>query len=67
LRDAPLLLLDEPTAHLDAVTAAEILATIETLLADRTIVLVSHCPAWAGPTSQTITLDQGNLAALVPS
>jgi ATP-binding cassette subfamily C protein CydD len=67
LRDAPLLLLDEPTAHLDAITAAEILATIETALADRTVVLVSHGPAWVGQASQVITLDHGNLAALVPS
>jgi len=62
-----LLLLDEPTAHLDAITAAEILATIETLLADRTVVLVSHGPAWERQASQTITLDHGKLAALVPS
>ena len=62
LRDAPLLLLDEPTAHLDAITAAEILATIETLMAYRTVVLVSHGPGWAGPADQTITLDHGKLA-----
>ena len=65
LRDAPLLLLDEPTAHLDALTAAEILATVETLLADRTVVLVSHGPGWEGQASQTITLHHGQLAALV--
>ena len=47
MRDAPLLLLDEPTAHLDAITAAEILATVETLMAHRTVVLVSHGPGWA--------------------
>ena len=67
LRDAPLLLLDEPTAHLDAITAAEILATIETLMAHRTVVLVSHGPGWAGPAGQTIILDHGKLAALVTS
>jgi len=67
MRDAPLLLLDEPTAHLDAITAVEILATIETLLADRTVVLVSHGPAWTGPADQVISLDDGQLAALVPS
>jgi len=61
LRDAPLLLLDEPAAHLDAITAAEILATIETLSAHRTVVLVSHGPGWAGPASQQITLDHGRL------
>jgi ATP-binding cassette subfamily C protein CydD len=67
LRDAPLLLLDEPTAHLDAITAAEILATIETLMAERTVVLVSHGLGWAAPAGQVITLDHGQLAALVPS
>jgi ATP-binding cassette subfamily C protein CydD len=65
LRDVPLLLLDEPTAHLDPITAAEILATIETKLADRTVVLVSHGPAWIGPASQTIALDHGRMPALV--
>jgi ATP-binding cassette subfamily C protein CydD len=70
MRDAPLLLLDEPTAHLDPITAAEILATIETLMADRTVVLVSHQfgwhrRGWAGPADQTITLDHGKLIAAV--
>jgi len=63
IRDAPLLLLDEPAAHLDAITAAGILGTVETLLADRTVVLVSHGPRWAGPGSRTITLDHGRLVA----
>jgi ATP-binding cassette subfamily C protein CydD len=66
LRDAPLLLLDEPTAHLDAITAAEILATIETLMAHRTVVLVSHGPGWAAPAGQTITLHHGKLAGPDP-
>jgi ATP-binding cassette, subfamily C, bacterial CydD len=74
IRDAPLLLLDEPAAHLDAIAAAGILAAIETLPGHRTVVLVSHGPCWAGPASRTITLDHGRLvtpnagpAAAVPS
>jgi len=63
LRDAPLLLLDEPTAHLDPITAGEILATIETLMADRTVVLVTHGNVWARPADQTITLHHGTLVA----
>jgi ABC-type multidrug transport system fused ATPase/permease subunit len=62
LRDAPLLLLDEPTAHLDAITAAQVLATVETLMAHRTVILVSHGPGWAGPAGHTITLHHGKLA-----
>jgi ATP-binding cassette, subfamily C, bacterial CydD len=65
LRDAPLLLLDEPTAHLDAITAGQILGTVETLMAHRTVVLVSHGLTWAGPAGQTITLDHGKLAMAV--
>jgi len=61
IRDAPLLLLDEPTAHLDAITAAEILAAVETLPAPRTVVLVSHGPGRVGLGSRTITLDHGRL------
>ena len=53
------------TAHLDALTAAEILATVETLMADRTVVLVSHGPGWERQAGQTITLHHGRLAALV--
>jgi ATP-binding cassette, subfamily C, bacterial CydD len=42
LRDAPLLLLDEPTAHLDPVSAAEIAATTDVLAAGRTVIVVTH-------------------------
>jgi ATP-binding cassette subfamily C protein CydD len=42
LRDAPLLLLDEPTAHLDPATAGEVMDTIETLMAARTVLVVTH-------------------------
>jgi ATP-binding cassette subfamily C protein CydD len=66
LRDAPLLLLDEPVAHLDAITAGEILGTIETLMAHRTVVLVSHGLTWAGPADQTIALDHGTLVPPMP-
>ena len=67
LRAAPLLLLDEPTAHLDAITAGEILGTIETLMVGRTVVLVTHGRGWAGRADQTIILDHGRLAAAVPT
>jgi ABC-type transport system involved in cytochrome bd biosynthesis fused ATPase/permease subunit len=42
MRDAPLLLLDEPTAHLDPVSAAEVAEVIGTLAADRTVLVVTH-------------------------
>tara|TARA_R110000850_G_scaffold258788_1_gene385485 strand:+ start:20789 stop:22507 length:1719 start_codon:yes stop_codon:yes gene_type:complete len=42
LRDTPVWLLDEPTAHLDPQTAAHINALLERLSQGRTVLLVSH-------------------------
>src|SRR5215469_7218250 len=61
LRDAPLLLLDEPVAHLDPVSAARILDAVERLMAGRTVVLVSHGMRWRGDTDQTLALDGGRV------
>jgi ATP-binding cassette, subfamily C, bacterial CydD len=59
LRDAPLVLLDEPTAHLDPPTAREIMVTIDTLMAGRTVLLVTHGPQHAIPAE--LKLDGGRL------
>ena len=61
LRDAPLLLLDEPTAHLDPLIAAQILAAIQTLMAGRTVVLVTHRHTWQGGAHRVLALDHGRL------
>ena len=67
LQDAPLLLLDEPAAHLDPLTARMIIDTIERLMIGRTVVLITHGPGWsggadrAGGADRTILLDQGRL------
>jgi ABC-type transport system involved in cytochrome bd biosynthesis fused ATPase/permease subunit len=62
LRDAPLLLLDEPAAHLDPASTRQIVAAVETALADRTVVLVSHGPGLAPVAGRVIRLDHGKLA-----
>jgi ATP-binding cassette, subfamily C, bacterial CydD len=63
LRDAPLLLLDEPTAHLDPLVAAQILAVIQTLMAGRTVILVTHRHGWHGDTDRVLRLQDGRLLA----
>ena len=45
LKDAPLIVLDEPTASLDRVSAAAILDTLEEMFATRTIIIATHSDA----------------------
>jgi ATP-binding cassette subfamily C protein CydD len=64
LRDAPLLLLDEPTAHLDPATAAEITAVIDSLATGRTVVLVSHDEQQLASADRVVNVERGRLTEL---
>jgi len=64
LRRAPVLLLDEPTAHLDPVSADRFMTAIETQMADRTVIIVTHRPPrgkGSGRALRTVLLDDGRL------
>ncbi len=56
LRDAPVLLLDEPTAGLDADSEAVVADAIGALMAGRTVLLVTHRPALAAIAHQVVEL-----------
>ncbi|WP_200842234.1 thiol reductant ABC exporter subunit CydD [Actinomadura sp. K4S16] len=56
LRDAPLLLLDEPTSNLDAESEAAVLDAVRRLTASRTVILVAHRPALAAMADRTVPL-----------
>lgn len=56
LRDAPLLLLDEPTASLDGQTEREVLEAVQRLSVGRTVVLVAHRPALLEIADRVLTL-----------
>jgi thiol reductant ABC exporter CydD subunit len=56
LRDAPLLLLDEPTASLDGQTEREVLEAVQRLSEGRTVVLVAHRPALLEIADRVLTL-----------
>jgi len=44
LADAPVLVLDEPTAHLDPETAEQLVADVLSAAADRSVLLITHRP-----------------------
>ena len=59
LKDASVVLLDEPTAHLDARTQERIHAGIERLARGRTVLLAAHRPATARLATHIVVIDRG--------
>ncbi|RKQ97051.1 ATP-binding cassette subfamily C protein CydD [Kushneria sinocarnis] len=64
LRDAPLLLLDEPTASLDRDSEARVLAALERLCRGRTVIMLTHRLALLQLADRVLMLDQGRAVAL---
>jgi ATP-binding cassette, subfamily C, bacterial CydD len=65
LRGAPMMLLDEPTAHLDAVGATRVRSLLGTALADRTVIVATHDVSWLGGAARHVVLEHGRLAAAI--
>ena len=61
LERAPLLLLDEPTAHLDARSESEIIAILLEVAEGTTTVIATHSPALLAACDRALTLERGQL------
>lgn len=61
MRAAPLLILDEPTAHLDARSAARLRATVASAMSDRTVIVVTHDESWDQVTGRRVELRAGRV------
>ena len=61
LQDAPLLLLDEPTSNLDALSEASVLKALQENRADKTVVIVTHRASAGAIADDTYTLSNGTL------
>jgi len=61
LKNAPLLILDEPTVGLDAQTEKLIMKTIEKLMAGRSTILITHRLTGLAAMDQIIVIESGSI------
>ncbi|WP_369779568.1 ABC transporter ATP-binding protein [Streptomyces sp. R33] len=61
VRDAPVLLLDEPTTGLDAESGRRIMEPLRRLMAGRTTVVISHNLLTVRDATSTVVLDRGRV------
>lgn len=61
LKDAPILLLDEPTEGLDAETETMVLQALRRFAEDRTVILITHREAGLAAMDRVVRLDAGRL------
>jgi ABC-type multidrug transport system fused ATPase/permease subunit len=61
IRDAPLLILDEPTTGLDAQSAANILEPLRRLMQDRTTIVITHSMFTVTPSTRVLELADGSV------
>ncbi len=62
LRNAPILILDEPTAALDVEAEAEVMHALDTLVVGRTVLMISHRLSTLGNVDEIIVLKDGMIA-----
>jgi ATP-binding cassette subfamily B protein/subfamily B ATP-binding cassette protein MsbA len=62
LKDAPVLILDEPTASLDAATEAEVMDAIAHLTRGRTTFVIAHRLSTARKADRIVVLEAGRIA-----
>jgi ATP-binding cassette subfamily B protein len=61
LRDAPILILDEPTAALDVEAEAEVMRALDALVVGRTVIVISHRLSTLGNVDEIIVLNHGRI------
>lgn len=61
LKDAPILILDEPTEGLDAVSERDVLAALEVLMQGRTTIMITHRPQSLRLVDRVFVMERGRL------
>lgn len=61
LKDAPIVILDEPTAALDTESEVAVQAAIDTLVRERTVIVIAHRLSTIAGADQILVIDSGQL------
>ena len=61
LKDAPVLILDEATSHLDALNEQAVRQALEALMTDRTTLVIAHRLSTVRGADKIVALDQGQV------
>ena len=62
LKDAPILILDEATSHLDALSEAQVRRALDRLMRDRTTIVIAHRLSTVREADVIIVMEDGRLA-----
>jgi ATP-binding cassette subfamily B protein len=62
LKNAPTLILDEATSHLDAISEAQVRGALDALMRDRTTVVIAHRLSTVRNADLLVVLDRGHVA-----
>jgi ATP-binding cassette, subfamily B, bacterial len=61
LKDAPILVLDEATSHLDSLSEAHVRAALSALMVDRTTIVIAHRLSTIRAAHLIVVLDEGRI------
>ena len=64
LKNAPTLILDEATSHLDAVSEAQVRSALDMLMRDRTTIVIAHRLSTVRHADRLVVLEQGRVAEI---
>jgi hypothetical protein len=67
LSDAPVLVLDEPTAHLDATSARDLVGRVLAATAGRSVLLITHSPVGLDAVDEVVVLAGGRVVERGPA
>ncbi|MCZ7666367.1 MAG: ATP-binding cassette domain-containing protein [Chloroflexi bacterium] len=65
LKEAPILILDEPTANLDMQTEKEVMETLLHLAEKRTLLLISHRPVGLAQMDEVWGIENGRFQRIM--